>query len=207
MDILIIPSWYSAFPGVVNGCFFREQALAVKRQGHEVGVIDFQPRYVRTQTASRSVLATRWRVSPKPFWHVARSTGGLRRIVWAPRRRLDEINGEGYRPHDCEGDLSVMTKQLRPALPEPAGTSALRPRYSDQEKGSGFLSQVGSMCSRQRAGCMAAVYIPRFANKKAPCNVGESKICAHTKVKALCKEFGFTTGMLKGALAEGRKKK
>ena len=27
------------------------------------------------------------------------------------------------------------------------------------------------------------------------------------KVKELCKEFGFTTGMLKGALAEGRKKK
>tara|TARA_B110000977_G_scaffold187337_1_gene254314 strand:+ start:450 stop:623 length:174 start_codon:yes stop_codon:yes gene_type:complete len=27
------------------------------------------------------------------------------------------------------------------------------------------------------------------------------------KVKELCKEFGFTAGMLKGALAEGRKKK
>ena len=26
-------------------------------------------------------------------------------------------------------------------------------------------------------------------------------------VKRLCKEFGFTAGMLKGALAEGRKKK
>jgi hypothetical protein len=26
------------------------------------------------------------------------------------------------------------------------------------------------------------------------------------EVKCLCKEFGFTTGMLKGALAEGRKK-
>ena len=26
------------------------------------------------------------------------------------------------------------------------------------------------------------------------------------KVKELCKEFGFTAGMLKGALAEGRKK-
>lgn len=29
---------------------------------------------------------------------------------------------------------------------------------------------------------------------------------ALVKVKRLCKEFGFTTGMLKGALAEGRKK-
>ena len=27
------------------------------------------------------------------------------------------------------------------------------------------------------------------------------------EVKRLCKEFGFTAGMLKGALAEGRKKK
>ena len=27
------------------------------------------------------------------------------------------------------------------------------------------------------------------------------------KIKELCKEFGFTIGMLKGALAEGRKKK
>ena len=27
------------------------------------------------------------------------------------------------------------------------------------------------------------------------------------KVKELCKEFGFTAGMLKGALAEDRKKK
>ena len=27
------------------------------------------------------------------------------------------------------------------------------------------------------------------------------------EVKRLCKEFGFTTGILKGSLAEGRKKK
>ena len=30
---------------------------------------------------------------------------------------------------------------------------------------------------------------------------------APKKVKELCKEFGFTAGMLKGALAEGRQKK
>ena len=29
---------------------------------------------------------------------------------------------------------------------------------------------------------------------------------AQKKVKRLCKEFGFTAGMLKGALVEGRKK-
>jgi len=29
---------------------------------------------------------------------------------------------------------------------------------------------------------------------------------AHKEAKRLCKEFGFTAGMLKGALAEGRRK-
>ena len=33
------------------------------------------------------------------------------------------------------------------------------------------------------------------------------RAAALKKVKELCKEFGFTAGMLKGALAEGRKKK
>ena len=34
------------------------------------------------------------------------------------------------------------------------------------------------------------------------------KICDGLKeVKRLCKEFGFTAGMLKGSLAEGRKKR
>jgi hypothetical protein len=32
------------------------------------------------------------------------------------------------------------------------------------------------------------------------------RIIALTKVKELCKEFVFTAGMLKGALADGRKK-
>jgi hypothetical protein len=31
--------------------------------------------------------------------------------------------------------------------------------------------------------------------------------CRLKEVKRLCKEFGFTAGMLKGSLAEGRKKK
>lgn len=30
---------------------------------------------------------------------------------------------------------------------------------------------------------------------------------AHKEVKRLCKEFGFSAGMLKGSLAEGRQKK
>lgn len=44
MHILIIPSWYPAFPGDICGCFFREQALALKKHGHQVGVIDVKLR-------------------------------------------------------------------------------------------------------------------------------------------------------------------
>ena len=33
------------------------------------------------------------------------------------------------------------------------------------------------------------------------------RVNALKQVKRLCKEFGFTAGMLKGSLAEGRKKK
>jgi hypothetical protein len=37
--------------------------------------------------------------------------------------------------------------------------------------------------------------------KKSECTVAEKK------VKELCKEFGFTTGMLKGSISEGRNMK
>ena len=33
------------------------------------------------------------------------------------------------------------------------------------------------------------------------------RTCALKEVKRLCKEFGFTTGMLKGALSKGRGEK
>lgn len=39
MHVLVIPSWYPAQPGDINGSFFREQALAVHKQGCKVGVI------------------------------------------------------------------------------------------------------------------------------------------------------------------------
>jgi glycosyltransferase involved in cell wall biosynthesis len=42
LHILIIPSWYPAFPGDIKGSFFREQALALNDHGHQVGVIDVQ---------------------------------------------------------------------------------------------------------------------------------------------------------------------
>lgn len=37
--ILIIPSWYPSFPSDINGSFFREQAIALQKKGHKVGVI------------------------------------------------------------------------------------------------------------------------------------------------------------------------
>jgi len=39
MHVLIIPSWYPSNPGDVNGCFFREQAIALHKHGCRVGVI------------------------------------------------------------------------------------------------------------------------------------------------------------------------
>ena len=33
------------------------------------------------------------------------------------------------------------------------------------------------------------------------------RVSAQIEIKHLCKEFGFTSGMLKGSLAEGRKNK
>ncbi|MDC5259207.1 glycosyltransferase [Acinetobacter baumannii] len=47
MHILIIPSWYPTFKGDVSGSFFREQALALKKYNHNVGVIYPQIRSLR----------------------------------------------------------------------------------------------------------------------------------------------------------------
>lgn len=47
MHVLIIPSWYPAYPGDVSGSFFREQAIALRKLGCEVGVIYPQLRSLR----------------------------------------------------------------------------------------------------------------------------------------------------------------
>ncbi len=39
MHILVIPSWYSTPENPVAGCFFKEQALALARAGHKVGML------------------------------------------------------------------------------------------------------------------------------------------------------------------------
>ncbi|HEP8872415.1 TPA: glycosyltransferase, partial [Pseudomonas aeruginosa] len=47
MHILIIPSWYPAYPGDINGSFFKEQAEALSKHGCKVGVIYPQLRSLR----------------------------------------------------------------------------------------------------------------------------------------------------------------
>lgn len=42
MHILIIPSWYPETSSDIGGCFFREQAIALKKYGYNVGVISPQ---------------------------------------------------------------------------------------------------------------------------------------------------------------------
>lgn len=47
LHILILPSWYPTHPGDINGVFFREQALALVKYGHQVGVISPHLRSLR----------------------------------------------------------------------------------------------------------------------------------------------------------------
>ena len=47
MHILIIPSWYRSSKADTQGSFFREQAIALKKQGHQVGIIHPQHRSMR----------------------------------------------------------------------------------------------------------------------------------------------------------------
>lgn len=47
LHVLIIPSWYPAYPGDISGSFFREQALALQNSGVKAGVIFPQVRSLR----------------------------------------------------------------------------------------------------------------------------------------------------------------
>jgi glycosyltransferase involved in cell wall biosynthesis len=47
VKILIFPSWYPATPADVNGVFFREQAIALLRSGHQVGVLSANLRSIK----------------------------------------------------------------------------------------------------------------------------------------------------------------
>lgn len=53
MHILLTPSWYPTPDSPINGAFFREQALALKKAGHTVGVIAPQLYSLTTLRESR----------------------------------------------------------------------------------------------------------------------------------------------------------
>ncbi|STZ75397.1 glycosyltransferase [Bergeriella denitrificans] len=63
MHILIIPSWYPQSPADVNGIFFRLQAQALQRAGHQVGVINGHFRSLRQ--GIRPVLFGRYGISTR----------------------------------------------------------------------------------------------------------------------------------------------
>lgn len=48
MHILLLPSWYPDAAGDISGVFFRDQALALRNYGHQVGVIAPQVKLLRT---------------------------------------------------------------------------------------------------------------------------------------------------------------
>jgi glycosyltransferase involved in cell wall biosynthesis len=47
LHVLVIPSWYPESPADIRGSFFREQAIALKEHGCDVGVITVQLRSLR----------------------------------------------------------------------------------------------------------------------------------------------------------------
>jgi len=48
MHILILPSWYPAIASDITGVFFRDQALALSKYGHKVGVVSPQLKSLST---------------------------------------------------------------------------------------------------------------------------------------------------------------
>lgn len=59
MHILLLPSWYPKDANDVGGVFFRDQALALRKYGHDVGVIAPRMRSLRTlvkPTAQEKIL-------------------------------------------------------------------------------------------------------------------------------------------------------
>lgn len=58
MHILILPSWYTTRQNPIRGSFFRDQALALQRRGHQVGML-IPPSRFRTFNGLREFL-THW---------------------------------------------------------------------------------------------------------------------------------------------------
>jgi L-malate glycosyltransferase len=96
MHILFFPSWYPDYPADVKGVFFRDQALALLKYGHQVGVIapklkslrtlvnrggaPFTPSYELDEgipTYRRDVLAALPRVPLGNYWLIRKAARAL----------------------------------------------------------------------------------------------------------------------------------
>lgn len=72
MHILIIPSWYPQFSGDIGGSFFREQAIALRKSGYQVGVIYPQ---IRSLKNIKSILK-------KPYGLTVENDENVNTIRW-----------------------------------------------------------------------------------------------------------------------------
>ena len=72
MHILVIPSWYPQFSGDIGGSFFREQAIALRKAGYQVGVIYPQ---IRSLKNIKSILK-------KPYGLTLENDEGINTIRW-----------------------------------------------------------------------------------------------------------------------------
>lgn len=72
MHILIIPSWYPQFSGDIDGSFFREQAIAIRKAGYQVGVIYPQ---IRSLKNIKSILK-------KPYGLTVENDEGANTLRW-----------------------------------------------------------------------------------------------------------------------------
>ena len=72
MHILIMPSWYPQFNGDIYGSFFREQAIALKKAGHSVGVIYPQ---IRSLKSINQILK-------KPYGLTVENDEGVNTLKW-----------------------------------------------------------------------------------------------------------------------------
>ncbi len=72
MHILVIPSWYPQFSGDIGGSFFREQAIALRKAGYQVGVIYPQ---IRSLKNIKSILK-------KPYGLTLENDEGVNTIRW-----------------------------------------------------------------------------------------------------------------------------
>lgn len=118
MHVLLVPSWYSTPDNPVAGSFFREQAVALQRAGHKVGVIAPRVRSVRElpTAIAGSLRGIESEVdSGVPTYRVqgAQLLPGLRRAndrvwLWAGRRLFARYVAEHGVPDVIHGHAMFM---------------------------------------------------------------------------------------------------